>query len=68
MCRMSTIIGYYGVENMLMHYIPEVKGIEEVTANSENGDDGGDKDMKLEFRPDFVAKKDEEKKEGKENM
>ena len=51
-----------------MHYIPEVKGIEEVTVNSENGDDGGDKDMKLEFRSDFVAKKDEEKKEGKENM
>jgi len=67
-CPSSSVTLRNGVENMLMHYIPEVKGIEEVTANSEDGDDGGDKDMKLEFRPDFVAKKDEEKKEGKENM
>lgn len=39
---------YIGVENMLKHYIPEVKGIEEVPQVSESTE------AKLEFKPDPV--------------
>eukprot|EP01038_Epipyxis_sp_PR26KG_P013266 gene13266-17772_t len=35
-CPSSSITLRNGVENMLMHYIPEVKGIEDVTVDSSN--------------------------------
>jgi Fe-S cluster biogenesis protein NfuA len=37
-CPSSTITLRNGVENMLMHYIPEVKGIEEVLASDAESD------------------------------
>lgn len=57
-CPSSSVTLRNGVENMLMHYIPEVKGIEDVTATEpvENGDFLQDndnhahpKETKLEF-------------------
>jgi|EP01033_Poteriospumella_lacustris_P004721 Fe-S cluster biogenesis protein NfuA len=58
-CPSSSVTLRHGVENMLMHYIPEVKGIEEVSALVGSGDacdahvDGnaaGD-ELKLSFAP-----------------
>jgi len=62
-CPSSAVTLRNGVENMLMHYIPEVKGIEDVTmtevessANSSSSDiDVGEKEQKLEFRPDLSS-------------
>ena len=63
-CPSSSITLRNGVENMLMHYIPEVKGILDVTGLEEGG--GGDKceshghshsaekELKLEFVPERV--------------
>lgn len=48
-CPSSSVTLRNGVENMLMHYIPEVKGIEEVT------DDSNDAQAALSFKPDDVA-------------
>lgn len=45
-CPSSSVTLRNGVENMLMHYIPEVKGIEEV-----NPEQGQEQPVKLEFRP-----------------
>jgi Fe-S cluster biogenesis protein NfuA len=39
-CPSSSITLKNGVENMLMHYIPEVKGIEEVSGVCATGADG----------------------------
>jgi Fe-S cluster biogenesis protein NfuA len=47
-CPSSSVTLRNGVERMLMHYIPEVKGIEEATS----GD--CDTTSKLEFHPDPV--------------
>jgi NFU1 iron-sulfur cluster scaffold homolog, mitochondrial len=59
-CPSSSVTLRNGVENMLMHYIPEVKGIEEVTAtSSEDGEASDDslsapeRQLKLEFKPNF---------------
>ena len=63
-CPSSSVTLRNGVENMLMHYIPEVKGIEEVApaeseeclsnhTSSEEG--GGSKVQKLEFRKEDVS-------------
>ncbi len=59
-CPSSSVTLRNGVENMLMHYIPEVKGILDVTGlelpDADNlGDSTTSKDMKLEFRPETVA-------------
>lgn len=63
-CPSSTVTLRNGVENMLMHYIPEVKGIEDVTvADLEDGEDTAataatdTSGSKLEFRPDEVPSK-----------
>jgi NFU1 iron-sulfur cluster scaffold homolog, mitochondrial len=60
-CPSSSVTLRNGVENMLMHYIPEVKGIEEVTdvseafnANEEAEKRGEGGELKLHFKPDFV--------------
>lgn len=58
-CPSSSVTLRNGVENMLMHYIPEVKGIEDMTAADEDtAEDGSESttsgQMKLEFRPDLV--------------
>ena len=62
-CPSSSITLRNGVENMLMHYIPEVKGIEEVTSTEEekNGEEGKEGNsteqrLKLEFHPEFTPK------------
>jgi len=47
-CPSSSVTLRNGVENMLMHYIPEVKGIEDV---GQVGDDSEPEPTKLEFRP-----------------
>lgn len=47
-CPSSSVTLRNGVENMLMHYIPEVKGIIEV------GQEADSTDNKLEFKPDAV--------------
>jgi hypothetical protein len=39
------------VENMLMHYIPEVKGIEEIGALDKYGEVEMDTDRGLTFKP-----------------
>ena len=49
-CPSSSVTLRNGVENMLMHYIPEVKGIEEVPA-----DGNDDCATKLEFHPEPVV-------------
>ena len=57
-CPSSSVTLRQGVEKMLMHYIPEVKGIEEVFST----DDGtsckdsaaADSEVKLSFKPEFV--------------
>lgn len=64
-CPSSAVTLRNGVENMLMHYIPEVKGILDitgeapaVTADGASGDSAhgdGDKELKLEFRKETVA-------------
>jgi len=63
-CPSSAVTLRNGVENMLMHYIPEVKGIEDVTltevdsnnsSNSSSSDNAGDKEQKLEFKPDLSS-------------
>lgn len=57
-CPSSTITLRNGVENMLMHYIPEVKGIEEVTGDAEGeGSEGSeaDKELKLSFKDSYTA-------------
>ena len=60
-CPSSSVTLRNGVENMLMHYIPEVKGIEDVTGLEKAGDLSHESttsaDMKLEFRPEAVAGK-----------
>jgi len=49
-CPSSSITLRNGVENMLQHYIAEVKGIEEV--GGEGGDDDeGDQELKLSYEP-----------------
>merc|ERR1719453_1710929 len=45
-CPSSAVTLRNGVENMLMHYIPEVKGIEEVGGFTES-DDGDDEPLVL---------------------
>ena len=45
-CPSSEITLKHGVENMLMHYIEEVKGIEEIVAETD-----GDDPFKLSFTP-----------------
>ncbi len=58
-CPSSSVTLKNGVENMLMHYIPEVKGIEDVTGLdgdetcTNHGSNSGDK---LEFRNEDVSK------------
>jgi len=47
-CPSSAITLRNGVENMLMHYIPEVKGIQEMGQIEDEG-------SKLEFTPDSVV-------------
>jgi Fe-S cluster biogenesis protein NfuA len=61
-CPSSSVTLRNGVENMLMHYIPEVKGIEEAPAEDAacDSEGGGVKDstqerLKLEFHPDFTV-------------
>lgn len=55
-CPSSSITLRNGVENMLMHYIPEVKGIQEVTEACESsGDSEQDKELKLSFKPEQQA-------------
>lgn len=56
-CPSSSVTLRNGVENMLMHYIPEVKGIEEVTEASEafNANEVSQEgEMKLNFKPEFT--------------
>ena len=48
-CPSSSVTLRNGVENMLMHYIPEVKGIEDVGQVEE--DPEGGQPQKMEFRP-----------------
>ncbi len=48
-CPSSSVTLRSGVENMLMHYIPEVKGIEDAT----NCEEESGSDRKLEFKPEF---------------
>lgn len=62
-CPSSSITLRNGVENMLMHYIPEVKGIEEAPAEEggacatgEDGKDSTQERLKLEFHPEFTPK------------
>jgi hypothetical protein len=58
-CPSSTITLRNGVENMLMHYIPEVKGIQEVTGDSKRSEEeGGEegKELKLAFSPNTVVR------------
>jgi len=52
-CPSSSVTLRNGVENMLMHYIPEVKGIEDVGPASSGGDGDGESEEphKMEFRP-----------------
>jgi len=50
-CPSSSITLRNGVENMLMHYIPEVKGIEEVGAVDEDGNEILDDQRSLNFSP-----------------
>eukprot|EP01031_Cornospumella_fuschlensis_P029829 gene29829-36019_t len=55
-CPSSSVTLRNGVENMLMHYIPEVKGIEDVTGSEEGvAGEGQDteaaKELKLSFQP-----------------
>ena len=47
-CPSSSITLRNGVENMLTHYIPEVRGIVEVGASGEETDSSP---LKLEFHP-----------------
>eukprot|EP00428_Durinskia_dybowskii_P062618 CAMPEP_0170389944 /NCGR_PEP_ID=MMETSP0117_2-20130122/18882_1 /TAXON_ID=400756 /ORGANISM="Durinskia baltica, Strain CSIRO CS-38" /LENGTH=225 /DNA_ID=CAMNT_0010645955 /DNA_START=121 /DNA_END=798 /DNA_ORIENTATION=+ len=58
-CPSSSITLRNGVENMLMHYIPEVKGIEDVTGLPSDKDGSGETtasgDMKLSFAPETVG-------------
>lgn len=56
-CPSSSVTLRNGVENMLMHYIPEVKGIEEVTEASEafNANEvNNEGELKLHFKPEFA--------------
>lgn len=46
-CPSSSVTLRNGVENMLKHYIPEVRGIEEVVNESESDE----KDLKLSYNP-----------------
>ena len=48
LCILRGTVFYVGVENMLMHYIPEVKGIIEVSQEDDSTD------SKLKFTPDAV--------------
>lgn len=50
-CPSSSVTLRNGVENMLTHYIPEVKGLIEASSLEE----GGDSDSKLEFHPEPVS-------------
>jgi NFU1 iron-sulfur cluster scaffold homolog, mitochondrial len=49
-CPSSSITLRNGVENMLTHYIPEVKGLIEASSLEE----GSDSSSKLEFHPEPV--------------
>jgi len=56
-CPSSSVTLRNGVENMLMHYIPEVKGIEEVTEASEafnSNEVSNEGEMKLHFKAEFT--------------
>lgn len=53
-CPSSAVTLRNGVENMLMHYIPEVKGIEEVQAPEDESSIGTDDTLKLHFDPQKV--------------
>lgn len=56
-CPSSSVTLRNGVENMLMHYIPEVTGIEDVTVGGNDLDEEGiDHSQSLEFRPDLIVK------------
>ena len=48
-CPSSSVTLRNGVERMLMHYVPEVKGIEEAA------EEGSDSTAKLECRPEPVT-------------
>lgn len=60
-CPSSAVTLRNGVENMLMHYIPEVKGIIDVTGQEPadgavcHTHDDSSKELKLEFRTETVA-------------
>ncbi len=59
-CPSSSVTLRNGVENMLMHYIPEVKGIEEVSQLEGGACDSGERDstqdrLKLEFKPEYFT-------------
>ena len=51
-CPSSSVTLRNGVERMLMHYIPEVKGIEEVGALEDDEDD--ESQIKMSFKPDGI--------------
>ena len=57
-CPSSSVTLRNGVENMLMHYIPEVKGIQDMTGVEVPSEEGGESttsgDMKLSFPPNQV--------------
>ena len=48
-CPSSSVTLRNGVERMLMHYVPEVKGIEQ-----DLSEEGVDPEAKLAFKPDPV--------------
>jgi Fe-S cluster biogenesis protein NfuA len=55
-CPSSSVTLRNGVENMLMHYIPEVKGILDVTGLQGDGAESTTSaDMKLAFAPENVG-------------
>jgi hypothetical protein len=58
-CPSSSVTLRNGVENMLMHYIPEVKGIEDMTGTEGGGGGGsggdGEEELKLAFKPSEVS-------------
>jgi len=47
-CPSSSVTLKNGVENMLMHYIPEVKGVVSLEEDEEGGEDGGDGTVKVD--------------------
>lgn len=55
-CPSSSVTLRNGVENMLTHYIPEVKGIIDITGTEKKGDESTTSaEMKLAFAPENIA-------------